>query len=73
VSNAVVSQEIFAVNPSNERESDVRPRQLSLTGAQLGASGVDGLVTVQREFWYWLLPPVLLVLLFEWWWFHRKT
>lgn len=74
VSNTVVSQEIFAVNPSNERESDVRPRPLVLAGGSaLDALPAGGLVSVQREFWYWLIPPALVLLLFEWWWFHRRT
>jgi hypothetical protein len=74
VSNSVVSQEIFAVNPSNERESDVRPRDLSLAGGQaLSAPTADTQVPVQREIWSWLLPVALIFLLFEWWWFHRRT
>lgn len=74
VANQVVSQEVFAVNPSSERESDVRPRPLTLAGGlALGAPTPGALVQVQREFWYWLIPPVLLLLLFEWWWFHRRT
>jgi hypothetical protein len=74
VTNVAVSQEIFAVNPSNERESDVRPRPLMLAGGQtLGAPLAGALVWVQREFWHFLIPPALLLLLFEWWWFHRRT
>lgn len=71
--SAVVSQELFAVNPSDEAESDVRPRQLTFvnTGPD-SAAGLDT-VAVQRELWLWLIPPALLVLLFEWWWFHRRT
>jgi hypothetical protein len=70
----VVSQELFAVNPSDERESDVRPRPLTLSSGQpLGGMQAAALVWVQREFWTWLIPPVLLLLLFEWWWFHRRT
>ena len=72
--NAVISQEIFAVNPSNERESDVRPRPIQVAGGQVLANpAAGGLVWVQREFWQWLVPPALLLLLFEWWWFHRRT
>jgi Ca-activated chloride channel homolog len=73
-SNQAIGQEIFAVNPSNERESDVRPRPLTLAGGlQLGAPLAGALVWVQREFWHYLIPPALLLLLFEWWWFHRRT
>ena len=73
VNNVAVSQEVFAVNPSSERESDVRPRALTLAGQALGAPGPGALVSVQREFWFWLIPLVLLLLLFEWWWFHLRT
>jgi Ca-activated chloride channel family protein len=74
VSNTAVSQEIFAVNPSSERESEVRPRALTLAGGEtLGAPLAGAMVTVQREFWFWLIPGVLLLLLFEWWWFHQRT
>jgi hypothetical protein len=73
VSNVAVSQEVFAVNPSSERESDVHPRALTLAGQALGAPGPGALVSVQREFWFWLIPAVLLLLLFEWWWFHVRT
>jgi von Willebrand factor type A domain/Aerotolerance regulator N-terminal len=74
VDNVAVSQEIFAVNPSSERESDVRPRPLTLnSGQQLAAPAPGTTVTVQREFWIWLIPAALLLLLFEWWWFHRRT
>lgn len=76
VSNAAITngQEVFAVNPSNERESDVRPRELTLVGGQSFAPPTAGLtVPVQREIWYWVLPIILLLLLFEWWWFHRRT
>ena len=74
VGNVAVSQEIFAVNPSSERESDVRPRPLTLnSGQQLAAPEPGTTVTVQREFWIWLVPAALLLLLFEWWWFHRRT
>jgi Ca-activated chloride channel homolog len=74
VGNVAVSQEIFAVNPSSERESDVRPRPLTLnSGQQLAAPAPGTTVTVQREFWIWLIPVALLLLLFEWWWFHRRT
>jgi hypothetical protein len=73
-SNTAIGQEIFAVNPSNERESDVRPRPLSLAGGQvIGAPLAGALVWVQREFWQFLVPPALALLLFEWWWFHRRT
>ena len=72
--NAVIGQELFAVNPSNERESDVRPRPLTLAGGQtLAPPSAGALVSVQREFWQWLIPPAVLLLLFEWWWFHRRT
>lgn len=71
---AVIGQEVFAVNPSSERESDVRPRPLSLLeGADPRGRALGGAVFVQREFWYWLIPPALLFLLLEWWWFHRRT
>jgi Ca-activated chloride channel family protein len=73
VNDVVVSQEVFAVNPSSERESDVRPRSLTLAGQTLGAPVPGAMVPVQREFWFWLIPPVLLLLLFEWWWFHIRT
>lgn len=73
-SNEVVGQELFAVNPSSESESDVRPRALTLAGGQaLAPPGGGALVWVQREFWQWLVPPALLLLVFEWWWFHRRT
>lgn len=73
-SNEVVGQELFAVNPSDERESDVRPRALMLASGQAVAPPAPGgLVWVQREFWQWLIPPALLLLVFEWWWFHRRT
>jgi hypothetical protein len=74
VSNVVVSQEIFAVNPSNERESEVAPRALTLVGGEtIGVPSTGALVNVQREFWFWLIPGALTLLLFEWWWFHRRT
>ena len=74
VNNVAVGQEIFAVNPSNERESDVRPRPLVLAGGQqLSAPAPGATVPVQREFWQYLIPPILLLLLIEWWWFHRRT
>lgn len=73
-SGVVVSQEVFAVNPSSERESDVRPRPLSmLEDLVVGRQASGGTVWVKREFWHWLIPPALLFLLFEWWWFHRRT
>jgi hypothetical protein len=75
VSDAIITngQEIFAVNPSSERESDVRPRELAVVGGPGSSNTTVGTVNVQREFWYWVLPAVLLLLLFEWWWFHRRT
>jgi Ca-activated chloride channel family protein len=76
VSNTVVAngQEVFAVNPSNERESDVRPRALTLLGGQaLGDPSSGAMVPVQREVWFWVIPVALLLLCFEWWWFHRRT
>jgi len=74
VSNVVVGQEVFAVNPSSERESDVRPRSLTLGAGQALASSIPpATVSVQREFWFWLIPVVLVLLVFEWWWFHRRT
>ena len=74
VGDAVVSQEVFAVNPSNERESDVRPQALTLTGGEtVGSPTVGAMVDVQREYWYWVIPGILGLLMFEWWWFHRRT
>jgi hypothetical protein len=73
VQNVAVGQEVFAVNPSNEQESDVRPRDVRLVGGGSTEPRAGETVLVQREVWFWLLPAVLLVLLFEWWWFHRRT
>jgi Ca-activated chloride channel family protein len=73
VSGTVVSQELFAVNPSSETESDVRPRTLTFSGPSLAPATPAAMVSVQREFWFWLVPIVLGLLLFEWWWFHRRT
>jgi hypothetical protein len=74
VSNVAVSQEVFAVNPSSEKESDVRPMPLVLAGGQPVGNLTAGLtVPVQREYWFYLIPLILGVLLFEWWWFHRRT
>lgn len=73
VQTAAISQDVFAVNPSNEHESDVRPRELRLVGQPPAEAREADMVSVQREVWFWLLPAALLVLLFEWWWFHRRT
>jgi Ca-activated chloride channel family protein len=73
VSNTVVSQEIFAVNPSSEIESNVRPQALTFLGENLAPPTPGALVWVQREFWFWLIPVVLGLLVFEWWWFHQRT
>jgi Ca-activated chloride channel family protein len=73
VSNTVVSQEIFAVNPSSEIESNVRPQALTFLGENLAPPTPGALVWVQREFWFWLIPVVLGLLVFVWWWFHQIT
>jgi Ca-activated chloride channel family protein len=64
----------FAINASNEQESDTRPRPVVLgDGRALTAGAPAALVPVNREFWLYLIPPVLGLLLFEWFWFHRKS
>lgn len=69
-----ILEEPFAINASNELESDIRPRSVSLgDGRTLQSAGATELVPVNREFWAWLIPPVLGLLLFEWLWFHRKS
>lgn len=67
-------EEPFAVNASDEKESDVRPKPIALgSGRTLQAGGPPDLVPVNREIWTWLIAPVLLLLLVEWFWFHRKS
>ncbi len=67
-------EEPFAINASDERESDIRPRPVLLGGGRALAAGPAAeLVPVNREFWLWLIPPALGLLLFEWFWFHRKS
>ena len=67
-------EEPFAINASDETESDVRPKPIALgSGKTLQAGGSPDLVPMNREIWMWLIPPALLLLLVEWFWFHRKS
>jgi Ca-activated chloride channel family protein len=67
-------EEPFAIDASDEAESDVRPKPVSLgSGRTLQAGGAPELVPVNREIWTWLIVPVLALLLIEWFWFHRKS
>jgi hypothetical protein len=67
-------EEPFAINASDEQESDVRPKPIALgSGRTLQAGGAPDLVPVNREIWRWLIPPALVLLLVEWFWFHRKS
>jgi Ca-activated chloride channel family protein len=67
-------EEPFAINASDETESDVRPKPIALgSGKTLQAGGAPDLVPINREIWMWLIPPVLLLLLVEWFWFHRRS
>ena len=70
----VLLEEPFAINASDEVESDVRPKPISLgSGRTLQTGGVSDLVPMNREIWTWLIPPVLGLLLLEWFWFHRRS
>jgi hypothetical protein len=67
-------EEPFAINASDERESDVRPKPVALgSGRTLQSNPSPELVPVNREIWAWIVPPLLGLLLFEWFWFHRKS
>jgi len=67
-------EEPFAIDASNELESDIRPRAVALgDGRTLQAALPTALVPVNREFWMWLIIPVLGLLTLEWFWFHRRS
>ena len=67
-------EELFAINASDEQESNIRPRTVSLSDGRTLQSGTQPeLVPVNREFWLWLVPPALGLLLFEWFWYHRRS
>ena len=67
-------EEPFAINASNEAESNIQPRPVSLgDGRALQAAPPTELVPINREFWMWLVAPVLGLLLLEWFWFHRRS
>jgi len=69
-----ILEELFAVNASDEQESDIRPRTVLLgNGRPLQAGTQADLVPVNREIWLWLAPLALGLLLFEWFWFHRRS
>ena len=75
-----ILEELFAINASDERESDIRPRAVSLGDGRTLQAGPTGatvaqadLVPVNREIWLWLVPPALGLLLFEWFWYHRRS
>ncbi len=68
----VLASEQFAVNLTDETESDIRPGDVP-PGVDTTAQAGGPLVTMQREIW---LPITLLacaLLLFEWWLFHRRS
>ncbi|MFN8524022.1 MAG: BatA and WFA domain-containing protein [Chloroflexota bacterium] len=66
-----IGEDVFAVNVSADRVSDIRPRVPTIPRA--GAGNALELVTVQREVWFWLVPPAIALLLVEWFWFHRRS
>jgi hypothetical protein len=70
----ILLEEPFAINASDEAESDVRPKPVALgSGRTLQTGAPPELVPVNREIWAWLIVPVLALLLVEWFWFHRKS
>ncbi|MDP8924654.1 MAG: BatA domain-containing protein [Chloroflexota bacterium] len=67
-------EEPFAINASDEAESNIRPRSVSLgDGRALQAAEPARLVPINREFWMWLVVPALGLLMLEWFWFHRRS
>jgi hypothetical protein len=67
-------EEPFAINASNEAESNIRPRPVALgDGRALLAAQPTELVPINREFWIWLVVPALGLLMLEWFWFHRRS
>ncbi len=68
-----ILEEPFAINASDEMESDIRPRAVSVGAGLAVQTGPAELVPVNREIWTWLVPAALALLLFEWFWFHRRS
>ena len=65
-------EDLFAINVTDQQESDIRPRTLSLGDGRAMANRPDS-APANREIWLWLIPPVLGLMLFEWYWFHRRS
>jgi hypothetical protein len=68
----VLATEQFAVNLTDEAESNIRPGPPPPTASAAAQPG-GPLVTVQREIWLWLALAASALLLGEWWLFHRGS
>lgn len=66
-----LGQGLFAVNVTNEAESDLRMRLPPDTARE--ASAGLGLETLPREIWPALALLTLGALISEWWWYHRRA
>jgi hypothetical protein len=68
----ILATEQFAVNLTDEAESNIRPGPPPQTASATAEPG-GPLVTVQREIWLWLGLAAAALLLGEWWLFHRGS
>jgi Ca-activated chloride channel family protein len=61
--------EPFAVDLTDQAESDLRPRTLDLPSGTPSGGGLPG----SRELWTYGIVAALGLLTFEWFWFHKRA
>lgn len=67
----LLQEQPFAVNLFAPQESDITPREVSLSGTPVLIQRADE--QGQLEIWPLLAALALAVLMFEWWVYHRRT
>jgi len=70
----LIQQQLFAINLTDPRESDIAPRAaLNIGGSVLRPNDTVEWTPAKHEFWPWVLLAAIGLLTFEWYWFHRRA